>query len=469
MEIRGTIFQPWNWHSPKTDNQGRNLWQQLKGYSTSLPKTGYTAVWLPPGSLASNGEHDVGYGIKDWYKLDGTKYGSKTELQQACHALRNQGIQVYHDQVHNHLMGGELEHDIWCLSVKKNNKSEPVNDDCVWFQTDIHSSFPDLGINHHHFDAYHPNDHECWILQDKAFEREAYVDPWGGCDLDFDNIDLVKKLEDFGIWFKKEVHTDGYRFDAIKHIRPKGTLNFLTAMRKSASRNLFAVGEFLHDDIGLLHEYISQTLGQISLFDVTLQRKMVKASIEESAFDMGSIFQHTLTKDQPSLSVPFVHSHDDMPLIHNEGARGHYIGDWFISHAYALILLRKQGYPMVSNVDTIRHGEMINKYMLLRTDCTYGHYEERFDHRNTVAWSFSRSSDYDNSMAVVMSNSSYGRKWLPTYCPNTAYRDFTCALDLTVWTNNDGWGEFQCPERNTSVWIEDSKYQYLMRKLEKIN
>ena len=70
MELRGTILQPWNWHSPKTDDQGKNLWQHLKGSSCNLRKTGFTAVWLPPCSLASNGEHDVGYGIKNWYKLN---------------------------------------------------------------------------------------------------------------------------------------------------------------------------------------------------------------------------------------------------------------------------------------------------------------------------------------------------------------------------------------------------------------
>ncbi len=468
MDIRGTILQPWNWHSPKKDNDGKNLWQQLKNQAESIAQTGYTAIWLPPCSLASNGINDVGYGIKNWYELDGTKYGDKAEIQEACLALKDHNIQVYHDQVHNHLMGGELEKDIWCLSVQKNNKSEPVNDDCVWFQTDIHTGFPDLGINYHHFDAYHPNDHECWILKDKAFEREAYIDPWGGCDLDFDNIELVKKLEEFGLWFKGEVYTDGYRFDAVKHIRPKGTLNFLTSMRVDESRNMFAVGEFLDENIDLLHEYITQTYGQISLFDVPLQRKLVRASQEGNSFDLGAIFQRTLTHEQPALSVPYVHSHDDMPPIHDQEYRGHYVGDWFISQAYALIMLRKEGYPMVSNTDTIRHGNMIKRYMLLRTNCTYGHVTNMFDHRNTVGWSFARSQDYDNSMAVVIGNGDHGRKWLPTYCPNTTYRDFTEALNFTVKTNEDGWGEFHCPPRNTSVWVEESKFNYLMGKLDEL-
>ena len=466
MNLRGTIYQPWNWHTPQLDDNGQNLWQQLKESANSLSKIGYTALWLPPASNAGHGLNDVGYGIKDWYDLDGTKYGNKEELRQACSAFKEHGIQVYHDQVHNHLMGGEIEDDIWCLSVKKNNKSEPVNANCVWFQTNIATGFPWLGLDHNHFDAYHPNDHECWILKNKAFEREAHEDPWGGCDLDFDNVELVKKLEDFGLWFKNEIQTDGYRFDAVKHIRPKGTLNFLTAMRRSASRNMFAVGEFLHDDVVLLHDYIAQTLGQISMFDVPLQRNLVQASTMKQSFDLGSIFNATLTKDQPTLSVSYVHSHDDMPPMHQEGSRGHYVGDWFISQAYALILLRSQGYPMVSNVDSIRHADLIRKFMLLRTNCTFGQCFERFDHWNTIGWSFSRSGHYDNSMAVVLGNGDYGRKWLSTHCPNTTYRDFTDSLNHEIRTNGDGWAEFECPEQSTSVWIEESKYHQLMEKLE---
>ena len=109
MEIRGTILQPWNWHSPAVDDNGKNLWQRLLRDAGLIKKMGFTAVWLPPSSHGVGGIDDVGYGIKNWYDLDNTKYGDESQLQQACRALQDNQIQVYHDQVHNHLMGGILK------------------------------------------------------------------------------------------------------------------------------------------------------------------------------------------------------------------------------------------------------------------------------------------------------------------------------------------------------------------------
>jgi alpha-amylase len=463
--MRGTILQPWNWFTPEFDQGGQNLWQRLARNAYKIKNEGYTAIWLPPSSLAVSGTKDVGYGIKDWYNFTGTKYGTLNQLIDACKELNKFGINIYHDQVFNHLMGGNIEKNIWCKSVEKTNMNQPVNNNCVWFQCDISTDFPWLGFNHNHFDAYLPNNTECFVLSDKKFLCEAYQEAWGGSDLDYDNIEMVMKLKEFGLWFKKMVLTDGYRFDAVKHIRPKGTLNFLTEMRKSEGKNMFAVGEFLHDDVSLLHDYISKTYGQISLYDVPLQRKMVRASQQGNYYDMGSIFNKTLVKDQPGLAVTYVHSHDDMPPIDGNSSRGEYIGDWFISQAYAIVLLRDLGYPCVSDADTLRHADMIKRYLLLRQDCTYGERFDRIDHNNTIGWSFPGDIGFDNSMAVVITNGGYGKKWLPTRRANTRYLDFTESLRHTITTDADGWAEFECPERNSSVWIEESKFNYLKDKL----
>lgn len=461
MALRGTILQPWNWHTPSEDESGKKLWQRLARDAGLLNEMGFTAVWLPPASKGVGGGYDVGYGIRNWYDLDGTKYGTKDELQQACQALHDNSIQVYHDQVHNHLMGGEVEKDVWCLHVKCNNKNEPLTPNHTWFQADIGTGFPWLGLSHHHFDAFHPNGHDCWILAGKRFDREAKQDALMGCDLDFDSIDLVKKLEAFGQWFKANIHTDGYRFDAVKHIRPKGTYNFLAAMRESAKRDLFAVGEFFSTDLSELHEYIGQTDGQISLFDFPLQRKFVHASQAGRHFNMASLNRGTLTRENPVRSVPFVHSHDDQPPMHGEAHRGEYVGDWFISQAYAMILLRDEGYPMVADADMLRHGDMLKRMLQLRNACTFGARHDRFDHHNTVGWAYAGDPGYGNSMAVVMTNGDRGTKWLCTQRPHTTYRDALDALEDTVTTNEFGWAEFACPDGKTSVWIEEEKYSGL--------
>ena len=58
--------------------------------------------------------------------------------------------------------------------------------------------------------------------------------------------------------------------------------------------------------------------------------------------------------------------------MHGEDYRGEYVGEWFISQAYSMILLRDEGYPMVSDVDMLNHGDMTKRYLLARTHCTYG-------------------------------------------------------------------------------------------------
>lgn len=461
MHLRGTLLQPWNWHTPRLDDSGANLWQRLERDAKRYADLRFTALWLPPASKGVGGEHDVGYGIRDWHDLDGTKYGSGDQLARACRALNTCGIQVYHDQVHNHLMGGEIETGVWCLHVKKNNKNEPLDPSKQWFQADIPTGFPWLHLNWHHFDAYHPNDHDCWALSDKRFDQEANTDPLMGCDLDFDSMDLVMKLRYFGDAFKYRIPVDGYRFDAVKHVRPKGTLNFLTDMRRSAGRNLFAVGEYFSENLDELKRYVHQTYGQISLFDFALQRKLVRASQDHSHFDLRSLHSGTLTAELPVFSVTFVHSHDDQPPIHDQHGRGHWVGDWFISQAYAFVLLRDQGYPMVSDVDLIRHRELVKRLALARAHCTYGWRHDRFDHANTVGWSFSGGNGYDNSMAAVMTNGALASKWLPTGKPGVIYRDLLDGYAHTVTTNSDGWAEFGCPDRSTSVWVEASKYDQI--------
>ncbi len=458
MDLRGTILQPWNWHTPRVDDSGQKLWQRLERDARRYADLRFTALWLPPASKGIGGKGDVGYGVRDWYDLDDTRYGDGDELARACRALNAAGIQAYHDQVHNHLMGGDEEKGVWCLHVQKNNKNEPLDPSKRWFQADIPTGFPWLGLNRHHFDAYHPNDHDCWALADKRFDREAQADPLMGCDLDFDSVDLVMKLRQFGLDFKWQIPVDGYRFDAVKHVRPKGTLNFLTDMRRSARRNLFAVGEFFSENLGELTEYLDQTHHQIALFDFPLQRKLVHASREHARFDMRSLRHGTLTAERPVSSVSFVHSHDDQPPAHGEAHRGEYVGDWFISQAYAFVLLRDEGYPMVSDVDLIAHDAMLKRLVLARAHCSYGGRHDRFDHPNTVGWSFPGGPGYDNSMAVVMTNGTSGTKWLPTGRPRTSYRDLLDGHSHTITSNGDGWAEFSCPDRRASVWVETGKY-----------
>ena len=58
---------------------------------------------------------------------------------------------------------------------------------------------------------------------------------------------------------------------------------------------------------------------------------------------MRTIFDGTLTQDNPTRSVTFVDNHDTQP----EQSLESWVPDWFKPIAYALILLRQDGYPCI--------------------------------------------------------------------------------------------------------------------------
>ena len=46
-------------------------------------------------------------------------------------------------------------------------------------------------------------------------------------DLDFDNPEVVREMQDWGIWVSNELNLDGMRLDAIKHMNDQFIKHFL--------------------------------------------------------------------------------------------------------------------------------------------------------------------------------------------------------------------------------------------------
>ena len=160
-----------------------------------------------------------------------------------------------------------------------------------------------------------------------------------GADLDLDHFDVITELTRWGKWFIETTDIDGFRFDAVKHMKFSFYQNWLDSMRRDAKEELFSVGEYWNADIGALKNYIDTTKGALSLFDVPLHYRFVDAANSGGAFDMRTIFDGTLTQDNPTRSVTFVDNHDTQPGQALES----WVPDWFKPLAYALILLRQDG------------------------------------------------------------------------------------------------------------------------------
>ena len=91
-----------------------------------------------------------------------------------------------------------------------------------------------------------------------------------------------------------------------------------------------------------MHRYITETEGQISLFDVPLHYNLYNASKDEN-YDLSKILNSTLVKENPSKAVTFVDNHDTQP----GQSLTSFVERWFKLPAYAMILLRDEGYPCV--------------------------------------------------------------------------------------------------------------------------
>jgi alpha-amylase len=217
-----------------------------------------------------------------------------------------------------------------------------------------------------------------------------------------------------------------------------------------------------------LHHFISVTDGKVSLFDAPLHYNFHAASVSGSSYDLRQIFTNTLTKNQPNLAVTLVENHDSQPLQSLESV----VESWFKPLAYALILLRQEGYPCIFYADYYganykdkgrdgkeyeiwieSHKEIIDKFLFARKTYSYGAQYNYFDHPNTIGWTRLGDDEHPGGMAVILSNSSNGYKWMEVGHPHTTYKDLTGYVKETITTNEQGWAEFHCNGGSVSVWV----------------
>ena len=135
--MNSVMFQAFHWFL-KPDFPGsnnRSLWQFLRDEANDLRLAGIDAVWIPPAYIPAGARtNSVGYDVYDHFNLGEfpadcrTKYGNKTELQEAIQSLHGDGankkIQVYADIVLNHKTGGTDEKYWEAIRVEKEKRNE---------------------------------------------------------------------------------------------------------------------------------------------------------------------------------------------------------------------------------------------------------------------------------------------------------------------------------------------------------
>ena len=490
-EFNGTMMQWFHWYSSADGNH----WRSLAHQAPQLARAGISAVWLPPAYKGMGGSREVGYAAYDLYDLGEfdqqgtirTKYGTKDEYLQAIQACKAVGINVYADVVFNHKIGGDYEEDFEAIPVDLANRHHALGQARTirsWTGFNFpgrQGKYSTMEWHWWHFDsvdynALAPELPAVWQVKDKPLEGNVNLERGNydflmGCDLDIAHPEVIQDLKAWGEWNLDHLGVDGFRLDAIKHINSDFFIDWIDHIETHAKRDVFVVGEYWTYDLGTSSWYATQTGGQLSLFDAPLHFNFHRASTAGGNFDMRTILDGTLMKEMPLLAVTLVENHDTQPLQALESV----VEAWFKPLAYAIILLRAEGYPCIfypdyygatysdfgpdGNQHTVilqSHRTILDHLLLARRYFAYGAQRDYFDHPNVIGWTRLGSEHHRRSMAVVLSDGPQGSKWMETGQAHTSYRDLTDHCPATVTTNGDGWGEFLCAGGSVSVWVESA-------------
>ncbi len=480
MNGNGTMLQYFEWYLPPGI-----LWKQLKKEAPLLAEAGITGVWIPPCCKGAGGVGDVGYGVYDLYDLGEfrqkgtvkTKYGTKAELLAAIEACHKHGLQVYADIVLDHKMGGDELEKAHAKEYDPQNRDKQIGDQSFEIAAWTHFTFPGRKKKYspfewhwNHFIAVDrdENSKRSGVFKFRGKEWQENVDREHGnydylmgADVDLNNPEVTEELKTWGKWFVKTTDVDGFRLDAVKHMESSFHQEWLEAMRKKEHEELFTVGEYWSPNLAALQNYLATTVGALSLFDVPLHFNFLNASNGGSGYDMRTIFEGTLTKANPVKSVTFVDNHDSQP----GQALQSWVQGWFREHAYALILLRQEGYPCLfyGDVYGIAHDKIPDMRAQLaplvrgRRFYAYGKQTDYFDHPNTIGWTREGDDEHkDSGLACILSNGKDCSKRMNVGVKfkGATFYDLTGNRKETVTIGDDGSAEFRCNDGSVSVWVK---------------
>ncbi|MGI6579052.1 MAG: alpha-amylase [Saccharofermentanales bacterium] len=482
----GLAIQYFEWYLP---NDGK-LWQRIREDIPQLREMGVTAVWIPP-CYKGQSSNDVGYGAYDLYDLGEfnqkgtvrTKYGTLGELQETIAALHDNGIQVYADTVLNHKAGADQTEIFRIVEVDPEEReteiSEPYDIEgwTRFFFSGRAGKYSQFEWYHQHFTAVDfdqrtGNKGIFKILgeiqgESKDFSENVTEEEKGNydylmhADVDYNNPDVIEEIKRWGSWFIKKLNLDGLRLDALKHIDLEFINDWTNHVREESGRELYVVGEYWNGDYDVLREVLDKVGEKLALFDVPLHFRFFDAAKQGKTYDLSKIFEKTLVNDDPDHVMTFVDNHDSQLGQSLES----WVDDWFKPLAYALILLRKNGYPCLFYGDYFGCGgetpveskkAMLDPLLRARKYYAYGEQIDYFDHPNCIA--FQRMGEADNpdsGLLCIMSNGEAGYKDI-TFSQEFAARvfyDITGNREEMITLDKQGQGRFFCDGGSVSVWV----------------
>lgn len=478
------IMQYFEWFLPADQKH----WDRLKKDAGNLAALGVSGVWLPPCSKGTS-SNDVGYGVYDLYDLGefdqkgtvATKYGDKASLKAAVDVLHKAGLRVYADVVLNHKAAADETQEITVIKVDEQNRDRDISAPFT-IEAWTRFIFPGRKGNYstftwgwQHFTAtdYDQRTGKSSVYrivgENKSFSEN--VDQEFGnydylmfADIDYHHPDVINETLAWGKWICDELSLDGMRLDAVKHINEDFIRIFVREMRNHVKRPFFTVGEYWKDDTEQLRDYLSNEDFCLTLFDVPLHYNFYQAGNQRKDFDLRMIYDGSLVKSNPMNVVTFVDNHDSQ----RHQALESYVAGWFKIPAYALILLRDDGYPCLFYGDYYGIGgddgipgrkAELDPLLDARKKYAYGEQVDTFDNPNVIAWQRMGDNDHPGSgLAAFISNNEDGWKVLDfgKEMSGTVWKDCTGHITDPVTLSGEGKGTFYVKGCSVSVWIRSA-------------
>ncbi len=221
---------------------------------------GCGAIWIsPPFKNRQDDPHSYhGYGIQDFLRVD-PRFGGLEDLRELVRKAHRRGMYVILDIVVNHTG------DVWAYA---GNKPQPFNEKGryelgFWRKKD--SALPGLGED----DAVWPVE----LQRPECFTRRGHIRHFGRCgeeeaihgdfyslkDLNLDDARTLEAITRVYQYWIAAADVDGYRVDAVRHVKGDRLAEFCRAVREYArsigKKNFLIFGEIMGDD-ALLRKYM---------------------------------------------------------------------------------------------------------------------------------------------------------------------------------------------------------------------
>ncbi|KAF1950033.1 glucan 1,4-alpha-maltohexaosidase precursor [Byssothecium circinans] len=475
-----TILQGFEWNVPADQKH----WKRLARVTPALRDVGVTALWLPPGCKAAAPEGN-GYDIYDLYDLGefdqkgtrATKWGSKEDLVSLSKVAKEKGMKLYWDAVLNHKAGADRTEKCRVVEVDENDRTKDASE-AYEIEGWLGFDFPGRGDKYsklkYHWEHFSGTDYNqanekkavYKILGDNKGWSQSVGNEQGNADymmfadIDYSHPEVQEDVKNWGPWITQELALSGFRLDAVQHFSERFTNEWIDRLRDECGPDMFVVGEFWSANVDDMLPWLREMHHDFCLFDSPLVYNFNAISTSEGA-DLRKVFDNTLVQAAPTQAVTVVMNHDTQPGQTMDTK----IDAWFKPLAYALILLRSQGYPSVfygdlygtqgDHAEPPSCGGKLADLILARALFAYGDQEDYWDRGQCIGWVRRGTWDRPAGVAVVMSNEGPAeiRMAVGEMHRGETWADVLGWAEGEVVIDDEGYGVFTCPGVSVGVWV----------------